>query len=632
MALKELRKAGKGWIAGMFLIILVSSFAVWGVSDIFAARGGQGVATVGGEAIGVGAFQERLRIAANRVGGQLGKPLTLEQIQAMSLPSQVLDQMINERLVDRIGTQLGLAVHDDTLKGMIRATPAFQNATGQFDENLYKGLLQQNNMTPTGYVRELRSEVLRAQLLEAVTGGAQMPRGLLQTLIAFRGEMRAVNYVTLDPKIIGDVPPPSKATLEAIINADKDAYSTPELRTFTALVIRPEDRVSEVTLTDAELEEQYKFRTADYTTPEQRSLRIVTFPDEAAAREAMAALQSRSKTFEDIARARGLSGEALAYKMQARRDVSDPEVAGAIFGAKAPGLVGPINGALAWAIADVKEIVPERVKPFAEVKEEIRSALAKTRVEDLIDDLVDKFEDARAGGSTFEEISASLKLPLLKFDRLDAQGRDRAGKDMVSGAEGKDILSAAFKSEVGLDNDPMTRAEGGRFIVRLDAVDPPALKPFAEIEGAARAAYDAQERKTRLEAKAAELVKSNASAGLANVAAALGAPVATLETPLRRIEDSGVFTPAFSDKLFAAKPGALVAGEAIDGRLMIATVTKVDRPAPQEIAQGIQQVGKQVSQTIEGDVSQAYLSAARARFGVKVNQKALDSAVTGARL
>ncbi|MFO1186351.1 MAG: peptidylprolyl isomerase, partial [Alphaproteobacteria bacterium] len=316
MALKELRKAGKGWIAGMFLIILVSSFAVWGVSDIFNARGGQGVASVGGEAISTAAFQERLRFASERVARQVGKPsLTLEEAKAMGLPQQVLDQMVNERLINRIGTKMGLAVHDDTLKRMIRETPAFQNATGQFDENLYKSVLSQNNLTPLGYVHELRSEILRSQLIDAVTGGAQMPRGLLATLIGFRGEMRAVNYVALDPKIIGEIPAPSKAALEAIINADKDAYSTPELRTFTALVIRPEDRLSEVTLTDAELEEQYKFRVADFTTPEQRSLRIVTFPDEAAAREAMGALQSKSKTFEDVGRSRGLSGEALAYKL-----------------------------------------------------------------------------------------------------------------------------------------------------------------------------------------------------------------------------------------------------------------------------------------------------------------------------
>lgn len=632
MALKELRKAGKGWIAGMFLIILVSSFAVWGVSDIFNARGTQGVASVGGEAITIAAFQERLRFAADRVGRQLGKPLTLDQAKAMGLPQQVLDQMINERVITRIATKLGLAVHDDTLKRMIRETPAFQNATGQFDANLYKGVLAQNNLNPVGYERELRGEILRGQLMNAVTGGAQMPRGLLGALLAFRGEIRAVNYVALDPKIIGDIPAPTRPALEALINADKDAYSTPELRTFVALVIRPEDRLSDVVVSDAELEEQYKFRTPDYTTPEKRLLRVVTFPDEAAAREAMAALQSKSKTFEDVERSRGLSGDAAGYKLQARRDVADPEVGQAVFAAKEPGLVGPVNGTLAWAIADLKEIVPERVRPFAEVKEEIRTALAKSHVEDIIDKLVEQFEDARAGGASLEEISASLKVPLLKFERVDVSGRDRTGKEVVTGAEGKEILAAAFKSEIGIDNEPAQRREGGRFIVRLDAVDPPALKPFAEIEGAARAAYEAKERKRRLEAKAEELVKSYAAGGLASVAAALNAPIATLDQPLRRVEDSGVFSPALTEKLFAARPGALVTGEGVDGRTMIATVTKVDRPGPQEIAQGIKQVGPQVDETIENDVAQAYLSAARARFGVKTNQKALDQALSTARL
>jgi peptidyl-prolyl cis-trans isomerase D len=635
MALKELRAAGKGWIAGMFMIILVTSVGAWGISDMFVNFGGRGVARVGGDWIGTNSFQERLRFAADRVGRDLGKPLTAEQAQKMGLPARVLEQMIDERAVDVVGQRLGLGVHDDTLKRVIRSTSAFQGGNGQFDPQLYKNLLAQNRLTPARYEADLRADITRSQLQSAVAQGSFMPRGLLETLIAFRGEMREVSYVLLEPGLVGNIPAPDKATLQGLINAEKDTYSTPELRSFVALLIRPEDLTAQARsqIADSEVAEQYKFHEAEYKIPEQRTVRIIAFPSEAVARQAMASLESHAKSFEEVGRTHGFKVDALAFKAQARKDVADPEVATAVFAATGPGFIGPVNGTLAWAIAELKEITPERVRALDEVKDEIRESLAKARAEDLVYETVSKFEDARAGGSTFEEIAATLKVPLVKYDEVDAQGRGRTGKTVASGHEAEDLLTAAFQAEVGVESDPAARTEGGQFVIRLDTVAPPALKPFEEIETAARAAYESTQRAARLKAKADELVTAHAKDGLGAIAAELGVPAATLPAPLRRADESEVLSPKLVEDLFRARPQTLILGDSAQaGKFVIATVFRIDRPSPTDLAQGVQAVGQQVDRTIAQDVAQTYVNAARAHLGVKVNQRMLDQATSAARL
>src|SRR5262249_4252186 len=152
-----------------------------------------------------------------------------------------------------------------------------------------------------------------------------------------------------------------------------------------------------------------------FVVPEQRVAREISFPTEADARAAMKELQSHAKTFEQIGKARGMKDDAIAFKTQSRKDIADPVVVDAVYGAKGAGVVGPVNGTLAWWIAEIKEIIPERQKTFDEVKGDLRKELAKTRAQDVIENAVTQFEDARAGGSTFEEIAQKLNVPIVKY-------------------------------------------------------------------------------------------------------------------------------------------------------------------------------------------------------------------------
>ncbi len=632
MALKELRGATRGWIFKVFVFLLICSFGAWGVQDIFKTASGRGVAKVGGSWITVPEFQDRLRTAAERLSKEEQKPVSLDFVQENHLPVRVVDQMVNERTLDIYADRLRLATSDESLSRIIRGMQAFQGAGGQFDQAAYVEVLRANNLQPTTFETALRGDIVRSQLASALTSGATLPQGLFQDLLAFQGEMREVSYVLIDPSLAGDIPAPDDATLQKYVAANKTLYSAPELRTFAVLMMRPDDFAARVPVTAAELQDAYKANIAAYTTPEHRSEREISFPDEASAAAAMKALQSHAKTFEQVGHERGLKDDALAFKSQAQTDIADPEVGKAVFAARTPGLVGPVNGALAYTVAEFKDVVPEKIKPFDDVKADLQKSLGRAKADDLISAAVNTFEDARAGGSTFEEIAQKQNIPIVKYTLVDATGHDRSGKQVVTGPEAAEILKAAFQDDQGADNDPQPLSTGGQFVVRVDNVTAPAVRPFAEVAQQARADYEARERAARLTAKTDALIAAHTKDGLGAVASELGVPAATLPTPLRRGAPSDVLSGNLAQALFDAKPQTLVAGNAAQGgKMIIATVLKVDRPSPQEIAQGIHDFGPQLNGAAAQDLTDAFVGAARAKLNAKIIPAAVDQATTSAR-
>src|ERR1041384_4999825 len=108
--LDSLRNLASGWVAQILLAILVISFAVWGVADIFTGFGQNAVARVGDSDITVREFQRSYQLAAQNVSQQLGQNVTPQQLAQFGLPQQVLEQLVLEAALDNAARRLGLGL------------------------------------------------------------------------------------------------------------------------------------------------------------------------------------------------------------------------------------------------------------------------------------------------------------------------------------------------------------------------------------------------------------------------------------------------------------------------------------------------------------------------------------------
>src|SRR5262245_58157999 len=99
--LDSIRNLASGWVSQLLLALLVISFAVWGVSDIFTGFGQNAVARVGGNDVSVREFQRRYQLATQALLQQLnGQSITPQQLVQFGLPTQVLDGLVVEHALN----------------------------------------------------------------------------------------------------------------------------------------------------------------------------------------------------------------------------------------------------------------------------------------------------------------------------------------------------------------------------------------------------------------------------------------------------------------------------------------------------------------------------------------------------
>ena len=98
--LDALRRGAGTWVAKLFMVLLVASFAVWGIADIFRGYRGDTLVTIGKTEISGEQFRYELQTDMQQYGRQLGRPLTLPEARALGIDGQVLGRLISQASLD----------------------------------------------------------------------------------------------------------------------------------------------------------------------------------------------------------------------------------------------------------------------------------------------------------------------------------------------------------------------------------------------------------------------------------------------------------------------------------------------------------------------------------------------------
>src|ERR1700760_4855968 len=145
--LRGMRKAASNWlgktIMAVVMGVLIISFGVWGIADIFRGFGQSTLAKVGGTEISITAFRQTYTDRLQQIGRQFGRPLTQDQARAFGFDRQVLQQTIAEAALDEDARRLGLGQSDDETKRLIFSDPNFRGANGAFDPARFAAAMQQ---------------------------------------------------------------------------------------------------------------------------------------------------------------------------------------------------------------------------------------------------------------------------------------------------------------------------------------------------------------------------------------------------------------------------------------------------------------------------------------------------------
>src|SRR5258707_7359380 len=158
--LRGMRKASSNWLGKLIMSVvmgvLIISFGVWGIADIFRGFGQSTLAKIGHTEISTEQFRQLYTEKLQQIGRQFGRPLTTDQARAFGLDRQVLHQTIAEAALDEEARRLGLGQSDAETMRMIFSDPNFKGVGGAFDPASFQATIRQFGFTEQRYVADQR--------------------------------------------------------------------------------------------------------------------------------------------------------------------------------------------------------------------------------------------------------------------------------------------------------------------------------------------------------------------------------------------------------------------------------------------------------------------------------------------
>ena len=100
----------------------------------------------------------------------------------------------------------------------------------------------------------------------------------------------------------------------------------------------------------------------------------------------------------------------------------------------------PLESTFGWHIVKILDIKEKKETKFEEVKEKFKNEILLDKGKEAVYDLQDELEDLLASGSTFEEISKTLDVKLIKSDKIDNKGINPDGKVKIKIIKMKEFL------------------------------------------------------------------------------------------------------------------------------------------------------------------------------------------------
>jgi peptidyl-prolyl cis-trans isomerase D len=615
-------RAGSLVVKGLFGLLILT-FGIWGIGDIFRNRPTDTViVTIGDQSIRAEDLQAAVRRELERLSARFGGAIDIQQAKKLGIIDDVLDELIDRSLLDQEAARLRLEVSDEVIRNAITDNPKFRTPDGQFDRALFNAVLAENHLTEDQFVTLMRRDIPRGDLRQAVVLGAVAPQSIVDLLYRYRNEKRVADIVALLIADAGDVGQPSDAELTAFYDAHQDLFRAPEYREFTLASLSPSDIAQGIEIPEATLKEQFDERQDEFQQPEQRQVEQILAPSEDKVKEAEAALVAGKDWKEVATQIAGQNPETIELGLMKREEL--PRVlADVAFELPLNKPSEPMKTPLGWHILRVVKIEPAVTQTFEQAKPKLEAELTHDEAVDRIYKVANRVDDALAGGMSIEDAAAKFELKKTEIAAADVSGHDPESKPVALPLPANGVLKLAFATDEGQTSRVTESPDGAIFMVRVSKVMPPAIKPLAQVKEQAVAAWQAEKRREKVANTATELAAAvKPDARLAAVAAEKGLKVTTALPLRRRPGRDDTTSPALVAKLFAAKTGEVVTAADAAGSY-VAQLDEVQTPeAPSGSATA--EVSRDLDQGMRTDLAVEFTQALRARFPVEIRREAVD--------
>lgn len=630
------------WVLwAVIAVFVIFVFADWGMGA--AGGGGDGVdfaAKVGSSKITEVEFRREYIQAEERYRQMYGQSFSPELARAMNLPTQVLNTLVDRRLLRAETERLGLSVSDEEVTARIlrmrdqQGNLLFVKDGAFVGEVIYRRMLAGANLSPEGFEADTREQALMEKLNRFVTESSFVGEDELKADFEGRTVKAKIAYAlvpapALSPESIPD------AEAEALFKQSPADYQLPERRKAKYLLVESAQLRAEVArkVTDADVAAEYSKNLATYKKGEEVTVRHILYKADGTPASDAAA---RAKADSAVKRLKGGADFAALAKAESEDPGSKDsggelgavsrgrmvqEFEDAAFGATQGDIVGPVKSPFGFHVIQVTGRSAERVQPLFEVSSSIRGRLEETRAGDEARRLARELADrvGKLGKNPSDDDLRKLTRPGVTFNETELLARADAPAGI---GQNPPFMQLLFELPLGEVSDPVATARGEAILkpIEVKAAGPAA---FADVK--ARVKADLVRKKQQEIALAAARAAMTPGATLEAIAQTAGVKVETPEAfpkvgPVPGLGTSkALLDAAFSSAVGETKGPVWVAdrGAAV---LRVLEVTPFDADA---FAKQKGEALDRLRQQKAGRLFQALVQRLRAEARIEVNKELL---------
>lgn len=618
--------------AQIIMGVVTLPFVFFGTYQYFSGRGDStSVADVGGNKISQNDFDDALRNQGQRMRQALGNGFDPAMLDNPAVRFDLLDQLIDQRLLENRARSEHFAVSDTELQRFIAGLAPFQ-VDGRFSATRYSEVLSGQGMSPLGFEQRVRGELVLGQLQQPIVAANFAAKATVTNYLALVDQTRDVASATIAAAPLEASIKVSEADIKAYYDKNRAAFETPERAKIEYLTLAQDALAAQMTVSPEELRQAYEAGKSHYTTPEEREashILIAVKPDASAADKAAA----KKKAEEILAKARAHPDEFAALAKEYSQDPGSAQQGGAlgsfargamvkpfedaVFGAKEGEIVGPVETNFGYHIIKVTGIKPAHVQTLDEVKGRIEADLRKQKAAEKFASLAEQFQNVVYEQA--DSLAGAAKALGLEVKTTDLMTRAQIQTLAHGSAKFAKALFSPDSIQDKRNTEAIEVAPNTLMAGRVIEYKPAAPKPLADVEN------DIRKRLT--DERAAAAAQKDGEAKLARLDKGDATAITFGKTAsVSRSKPAPDFTPDAIKLIFEAdrkKLPAYVGAPRPNGDFAIYRIEKVtDGPPPPAAAvtAAVSSVGAEAGQ----ELMRAYLASLRADTKVTINQAVLE--------
>lgn len=540
--LQSLRDKMHGWPSIVVLGVAVFAMSFFGIEGYFTSRTETFVAKVGKQEISQQDFQNRLNELRQQGSAELGDKFDPSVYEQPAMKERVLDAMVDQQLLLKANSDLGMRVSDTALRDTIASIPAFQ-VNGQFDPATYRAVLTGERKTPAMFQDEVSSSLAIRLLPDALSASTIVTDEEVDRFLKLRMQRRDLRYVTLPRPALTDSDV-TDAQVQAYYKQHQSEFMAPEQVAIQYVEVNAADLKPDSAPSDEDLRKRYQDEKQRFVQPEQRLVShiLIEVPKNATPEQQKAALAKAQKiaaeaTPQDFAKLAEQDSADLGSRRQGgdlgwlEKGVTNKAFDDALFALQKGQISQPVLSDEGYHVLWLRDIRSGQAKPFEEVRGQLEQEALTAERDRKYNDVAGKLADKTyQSPSSLEPAAQALGLPIKDSELFTRDG----GKGIAADPK---VIKAAFSDDVLVQGNNSSLVDLGNnhsVVVHVAKHVPAAVRPLAEVHDAIKKDI-LDERVAAAAGKRADdlLARLRKGESMDAVAASAGAAVQSVQEAVR---------------------------------------------------------------------------------------------------